>query len=147
MQRSSFGWFLWNFWILKKKKNVFFCIEPLGPEDTDFINSVNEGGQLVEKVNHPNFRLHLDTKAIFSTREDPEKITEKYKSIIQHVHVGDSKLVEPGKINKSHDKIGLALRNINYAKYVSIEMKKNDNDIDGTIVRSINYVKKNYLGK
>ena len=130
-----------------KKKNIYFCIEPLGPEDTDFIKSVSEGGQLVEKVNHPNFKLHLDTKAIFSTREDPEKITKRYKGIIQHVHVGDLKLEEPGKINKNHDKIGLALRNINYTKYISIEMKKNVNDVDGSIVRSINYVKKNYLDK
>lgn len=130
-----------------KKKNVYFCIEPLGPEVTDFIKSVTEGGQLVEKVNHPNFRLHLDTKAIFSTKEDPKKITERYKDIIQHVHVGDLKLTEPGKINKNHDKIGLALRNINYTKYISIEMKKNINDVDGSIVRSIEYVKKNYLDK
>tara|TARA_Y100000590_G_scaffold453294_1_gene598071 strand:- start:2504 stop:3316 length:813 start_codon:yes stop_codon:yes gene_type:complete len=128
-----------------RKKNVYFCIEPLGPEDTEFIKSVSEGGQLVEQVNHPNFKLHLDSKAIFSTKEDPEKITKRYKSIIQHVHVGDSKLTEPGKINKNHDKIGLALKNINYTKYISIEMKKNDKDIDGSIIRSINYVKKNYL--
>ena len=61
--------------------------------------------------------------------------------------MGDLKLTEPGKINKNHDKIGLALRNINYAKYISIEMKKNIDDVDGSIVRSINYVKKNYLDK
>ena len=128
-----------------KKKNIYFCIEPLGPEDTDFIKSVTEGGQLVEKVNHPNFKLHLDTKAIFSTREDPGKITKRYKNIIQHVHVGDLNLLEPGKINKNHDKVGLALKNINYSKYVSIEMKKNSNEVEASILRSINYVKENYL--
>jgi len=130
-----------------KKKNVYFCIEPLGPEETDFINSINEGGELVSKVNHTHFKLHLDTKAIFSTKEDVEKIAKKYKNIIQHVHVGDLKLQEPGKINKNHNKIGAALRNINYKKYISIEMRKNDNDTKGSILRSINYVRKNYINK
>ena len=128
-----------------KKKDVYFCIEPLGPEDTDFINSVEEGGEFVTRVNHSNFRLHLDTKAIFSTKENLEKITKKYKNIIQHVHVGDLNLLEPGKINKNHDKVGLALKNINYSKYVSIEMRKNSNDVEASILRSINYVKTNYL--
>jgi len=128
-----------------KKKNIYFCIEPLGPEDTDFISSLEEGGKFVTKVNHSNFKLHLDTKAIFSTKENPEEITKKYKNIIQHVHVGDLKLTEPGKINKNHDKVGLALKNINYSKYVSIEMKKNNNEVKDSILRSINYVKKNYL--
>jgi sugar phosphate isomerase/epimerase len=119
--------------------------EPLGPEDTDFISSVDEGGEFVTRVNHSNFKLHLDTKAIFSTKENPEKITKKYKNIIQHVHVGDLKLAEPGKINKNHDKVGLALKNINYSKYVSIEMKKNNDEVEASILRSINYVKENYL--
>ena len=130
---------------IQKKKNIYFCIEPLGPEDTDFISSLEEGGKFVTKVNHSNFKLHLDTKAIFSTKENPEEITKKYKNIIQHVHVGDLKLTEPGKINKNHDKVGLALKNINYSKYVSIEMKKNNNEVKDSILRSINYVKKNYL--
>ena len=54
-------------------------------------------------------------------------------------------MTEPGKINKNHDKVGLALKNINYSKYVSIEMKKNNNEVKDSILRSINYVKKNYL--
>ena len=106
---------------------------------------MDEGGEFVTRVNHSNFKLHLDTKAIFSTKENPEKIAQKYKNIIQHVHVGDLKLAEPGKINKNHDKVGLALKNINYSKYVSIEMKKNNDEVEASILRSINYVKENYL--
>ena len=54
-------------------------------------------------------------------------------------------MAEPGKINKNHDKVGLALKKINYSKYVSIEMKKNNDEVEASILRSINYVKENYL--
>ena len=66
---------------------------------------------------------------------------------MQHVHVGDTNLQEPGTVNTDHYKIGAALRNINYSKYVSIEMRKNDQDMKGSLSRSILYVRKNYLGE
>lgn len=129
-----------------KNNNIFFCLEPLGENETEFIKSVKEGGELVKNINHPFLKLHLDSKAIFSTSEDPIFLTKKYKDLIQHVHVGDENLNEPGTINFNHSKIGIALRNIQYSKYVSIEMKKVLYDIEGSIKRSINFVKKNYLG-
>lgn len=130
-----------------QKKNIYFCIEPLGSDETEFIKTLKEGGDMVEKINHPYLKLHLDSKAIFSTKENPEEITKKYKHLLQHVHVGDQNLSEPGIVNTSHDKIGEALRNINYSKYVSIEMKKNKKDVQASLTRSVSYVKKNYLGE
>ena len=130
-----------------KKKNVFFCIEPLGRDETEFIQSLKEGGDMVKKINHPYFKLHLDSKAIFSTKENPHEITKNYKQFLQHVHVGDKNLLEPGTVNTDHYKIGAALRNINYSKYISIEMRENDKDVESSLTRSISYVKKNYLGE
>ena len=128
-----------------KKKKVFFCIEPLGSNETEFIKSLNEGGNIVQEINHPYFKLHLDSKAIFSTKENPNEITKKYGKFLQHVHVGDQNLLEPGTINNDHYKIGEALRNINYSKYISIEMRKNEKDVERSLTRSVSYVKKNYL--
>ena len=126
-----------------KNKNVCFCIEPLG-KYTDFIKSIDEGGQLVLKINHPFFKLHLDTKTFFSTKENPKQTIEKYRNLIQHVHIGDDDLKEPGSINKDHRLIGDALRKINYSKYLSIEMRKPQNNIKKVIERSILFVKENY---
>ena len=128
-----------------KKKSIFFCIEPLGSNETEFIKTLKEGGDMVEEINHPYLKLHLDSKAIFSTKENPSEITKKYKKFLQHVHVGDQNLLEPGTINTEHHKIGAALRNINYSKYVSIEMKKNNKDVKASLTRSISYVKKHYI--
>jgi len=127
-----------------KKYNIFFCIEPLGPDETDFIKSVDEGGIIVNKVNHKYFKLHLDTKALFATKENPNDIINKYKNIIQHVHIGDEGLKEPGSINSGHKEIGMALNKINYSNYLSIEMRKPELDVQKILTRSILFVKDNY---
>ena len=51
-----------------KKRGTTFCLEPLSIKETnDFITSLDDevifiDGEIVELVNHPNFKLHLDTK-------------------------------------------------------------------------------------
>ena len=130
-----------------KKYKVYFCIEPLFDHGNEFIKTLDEGGKIVKKVNHPYFKLHLDTKTLFSALEDPEKIINNYINVIQHVHVSDQDLNEPGTKNKGHDKIGAALRNANFNKYVSIEMRKKEQDNEEAIKNSICFVRKNYLNK
>jgi len=128
-----------------QNKRVFFCIEPLSSLETEFLTSIEQGAVFVKKVNHPFFKLHLDTKALYDTKENPQKIIEKYQKIIQHVHIGDKNLTEPGTFNKNHKLIGTALNKINYKKFISLEIKKNEKDLKNSIIRSIQFMKKNYL--
>ncbi len=44
--------------------NLTICLEPLSPAETDFINTVAEGMQMVRQINHPNLKIHLDVKAM-----------------------------------------------------------------------------------
>ena len=127
-----------------KKNNIFFCIEPLGPKETDFIKSLDEGGNIVNKINHPFLKLHMDTKALFATKENPSDVLRKFQNIIQHVHISDENLKEPGSINKDHRKIGKALNEVGYSKYLSIEMRKPEKNVEEVIKRSVLFVKENY---
>ena len=129
---------------MEKKNNIFFCIEPLGPKETDFIKSLDEGGNIVNKINHPFLKLHMDTKALFATKENPSDVLRKFQNIIQHVHISDENLKEPGSINKDHRKIGKALNEVGYSKYLSIEMRKPEKNVEEVIKRSVLFVKENY---
>ena len=124
------------------KKNIFFCIEPLGKNYTEFVLSMKEGGELVKKINHSNFRLHLDTKTIFNTKEDIDMIAKEYGNLIQHVHISDEDFNEPGSINNGHSKIGMSLKKINYNNFLSIEMKRNTIN---ALKNGIKFVKNNYI--
>ena len=57
---------------------VSLCMEPLGPSETDFINTAEEGARLMEAVGHPNFVLHLDVKAMSSEPTPIPDIIRQY---------------------------------------------------------------------
>ena len=38
----------------QKQKEFFFCLEPLSPRETEFITSLEQGGEIVELVSHTN---------------------------------------------------------------------------------------------
>lgn len=43
--------------------DVGLCLEPLAPSETNFLNTCRQASDLVEVIDHPNFRLHMDVKA------------------------------------------------------------------------------------
>ena len=45
---------------IAEKYNVTVVLEPLNTQECNFINSVDEGGEIVKEVNHPNFMLLAD---------------------------------------------------------------------------------------
>ena len=47
---------------------VDLCFEPLAPDDTDFVNTCAQGMELIRRVDHPHFKLHMDVKAQSSER-------------------------------------------------------------------------------
>lgn len=124
---------------------VTLCIEPLGPDETEFVMSAREGAALVRRVNHPNFRLHLDAKALLSTGENLGCVLEEHGKLLRHFHVGDPGLAPPGSTGADHAPFGQALRRANYQHYVSIEMRRGHGDSREVVSRSIAYVTQHYL--
>lgn len=124
---------------------VVFCIEPLGPDETDFIKSAQEGAELVSSVDHPNFRLHLDAKALISTGENLDGILAVHGDLVRHFHVGDPGLASPGATGADHAPFGQALRRHGYDGYVSIEMRRSQGDTRKAVGEAVAYVKRHYL--
>lgn len=118
---------------LAKQYEVYFCIEPNPPSyETNFINNTKEAIELVKAVNHPYFRLHLDSGALALNHENYEEAIKEGFPYLSHFHISQPYLAPVGKGIVNHKKIAEILKDLKYDNWVSIEMlNTNDkNNID-----------------
>jgi len=128
-----------------EKYDVCFCIEPLGPSESDFIQTAEEGYQLVRDVDSPGFGLHLDVKAMLDSKEDFSGVFEKYASMLKHFHISDPGLAPPGYTGLDHRPIGKALFKSGYDGFVSIEMKEQFAGTQESVKAAVKYVQERYI--
>jgi D-psicose/D-tagatose/L-ribulose 3-epimerase len=124
---------------------TILCLEPLSPQETDFISSSQEGYQLVQAVNHPHFQLHLDAKAMINSGENFLQTFLHCKPSLRHFHVGDPGLAPPGSTGFDHSVIGQALQQVQYDHYISIEMICPPENAQNEVRRSVKYVQQCYF--
>lgn len=125
--------------------DVYVLIEPLTTGETDFINSCTEGMELVWRVDHPHFRLHLDGRVMISNQENYDEICREYVGQYLHVHVSDTGLAPPGSTGMDHRPLGQALRKAHYDRYVSLEMRQGFGPSYEVISQAVEHVKRCYL--
>ncbi|MCL9662834.1 sugar phosphate isomerase/epimerase [Paenibacillus hunanensis] len=103
---------------------VLFCIEPNAKEyGCDFVTNTDEAIAVIEAVNHPGFKLHLDAAVMTLNNENYEQCLKKSIPHLAHFHVSEPFLELIGSKNTDHTSIANALRNVDYRGWVSIEMK------------------------
>ncbi len=106
------------------RHEVCFCIEPNpAAYGCDFICTAAEGRELVERVNHSGFRLHLDTAAMSLNGEPYEQVIEDCFEWLAHFHVSEPQLGAVGRGSTDHARIARRLRALGYDRWVSIEMR------------------------
>jgi len=130
---------------LAGERGVCFCIEPLGKVETDFINSVQEAEQLIKDAGSEGLGLHIDVKCLIDEKEvQAPYLTESFKAA-KHVHLNDPGLMPPGSSGYDHSSIRARMKGSNYSRFVSIEMRRQEPDVEGTIRRAVEYVRKIYF--
>lgn len=110
-----------------RKRQIVIAIEPLRHEESNIINSMGEGLQLVEAVNDPNIQLNLDFYHLASEKEDASIIL-KAASHIAHVHMANpTNRVFPLKWDEyNYAPFFENLRKIGYDKEISVEASTKD---------------------
>jgi sugar phosphate isomerase/epimerase len=102
-------------------RGVTLAFEPLGPAETDFVNTVAEAIDLVRRVDHPAFRLNIDVKAMSSEPAPVPDVIRSAKGHVAHVQVNDPNLLGPGMGEVKYEPIVEALRDIGYDGWLSVE--------------------------
>lgn len=109
---------------LTQDHGTVFCFEPLGPNDSDYINSVFDALGLVQQVNHPGLRVQIDAKALVDNDELDPAPFEAAAAHLVHVHANEPGLGVLGTSGAvDHGAIGKYLKAIGYQGYVSVEQR------------------------
>jgi len=121
---------------------ITLAIEPLGPKETDFLNTAADGVELIERINHPAFRLHLDVKAMSSEAGPVPRVIRESAKHLAHFHANDPNLLGPGMGDVDFAPIVGALRDAGYDGYLSVEVFDFSPGPERIAQESIRYLKK-----
>lgn len=103
-------------------RGVKIVMEPLTPKETNFINTCAEAVELMSLVDHPNFVLHQDVKAMLSEATPIPELIARYAKVTGHFHVNDDNLLGPGMGRTDYHPIFEALLRTGYDGWVSVEV-------------------------
>lgn len=111
-----------------EKAGITIVIEPLRSQETNFINTVHEGYEIVREVGHPALCVLADFYHMTQESEGPESIIEA-GAALRHCHIAeDEGRQAPGTGGQDFTPYFKALKAIGYKGNISIECRWNDID-------------------
>jgi sugar phosphate isomerase/epimerase len=121
---------------------VKLCIEPLGRAEADFINTCAEAVELIERIGHPSFILHLDVKAMASEATPVTDLIGEFAPRAGHFHANDPNRRGPGFGAMDFVPIFQSLRDSGYGGWVSVEAFDYSPDPETVARESLSYMKR-----
>jgi len=101
-----------------------YCIEPLDPSQTAFINTIAQGAELVQAVRNPAFKTMIDTSsAHFAETKPVADVIRTWLATgqIGHIHLNDSNRGAPGMGKDPFDDIVRAISDCGWQRTVTVE--------------------------
>ncbi len=114
------------------KTGIIIALEPLNKKETNFINTVEEAVKLVIELQLPHIKVLADSYHMFMENESFD-IIRQFPEYIFHIHIADKNRSYPGAIVENgvnFQSLFKVLKEISYARGVSVECKFNDFEID-----------------
>jgi sugar phosphate isomerase/epimerase len=124
-----------------EETQVYLCLEPLTPVETNFMNTAAEGVALIERLQHPFVMLHLDVKAMSAEESPTPEVIRQNAAFLKHFHANDPNKRGPGFGDTKFEPILEALQDIGYPGWVSVEVFDYSPDPETIARESIRYLK------
>jgi D-psicose/D-tagatose/L-ribulose 3-epimerase len=103
------------------KKGVFLGLEPLNRFETSFITTADQAIELVDRVNHPNFKIMLDTFHMNIEENSMGDAIRKVGSRLLQVHSNENNRGTPGAGHVPWKEVAQALKDIKFDGVLVIE--------------------------
>lgn len=117
---------------------VTYCIEPLSPAETNFVNTVAQGVRLVERVASPTFRTMIDTSAAGLAEAEPvADLIRRWGPTghVAHIQLNDTNRGAPGMGADPFGDILAAMIDVGWDRPAAVEPFRII--IDGTVTAAI----------
>ncbi len=121
--------------------DVRLCLEPLAPAEADFLNTCSEAVELLGRIDHPNFDLHLDVKAMSSEERPVPETIRRHAARTGHFHANDPNRRGPGFGATDFVPIFAALKEVGYSGWVSVEVFDYSPDPETIARESLRYMR------
>jgi D-psicose/D-tagatose/L-ribulose 3-epimerase len=123
---------------------VTYCVEPLAPRETNFVNTLEEAAALVRAVGSPALRTMLDTSAAAQSEREPiGALIARWMptGLLGHVQLNDVNGRGPGQGEARFGPVLTALHRTGYTGVVSVEPFDYVPDGRGSAARAIGYLR------
>lgn len=111
---------------LAAARGVTLVVEPLQRGECNFINTIDEGAEVVDRVAHPNVRLLVDIFHMLRNGESPDAI-HRVGHHVHHTHIAENRdRAAPGVYGEDFRPFLRALKKIGYNDRLTIEAVWND---------------------
>ena len=107
---------------LAEQCSVYLCIEPLSSDQTNFIDSAAEACKMVAEIDHPNFQTMVDCCSGSSEEIPVYQLLQNSAAHLYHVHVNDANKRGPGFGQTDFVRVLKTLKELDYQRYVSVEV-------------------------
>jgi len=101
---------------------VRLTLEPVNRYESNFINTLQEGAEFIDRIGVSNIGLLADTFHMNIEEVSIYESIRQSKNYITHVHFADSNRWAPGYGHLDFQKIVETLKEINYQGYISAEI-------------------------
>ena len=123
---------------------VTYCIEPLSRNQTDYINTVEEGAEIVAAIDSPAFKTMIDTaSAGLAEEEAVDALIRKWwpTGHIGHIQVNDTNQRAPGQGENKFTPIFQALKDVGHDGVVAVEPFVYEPDRPNTAAVAAGYIR------
>ena len=127
-----------------KESGVVYCIEALPPASTNFVNTLQEAAELVQRIGNPALKAMIDTCAAAACETEPvSALVERWvpTGLIGHVQINDRTGLGPGQGGDDFAPVFRALARTGYGHAVSVEPFRYEPDGPTCAARAIGYVR------
>ena len=100
---------------------VTLCIEPLNRFETSFLNTTEQAIEIIDRVDHPNCKLHLDTFHMNIEEKSLGTAIRQAGDRVGHFHACENDRGAPGSGNVDWNDVVSALKDIHYDDAIVIE--------------------------